>query len=194
MNTKFAFTYLILIGSFMAGCSKDKVEQATSLIITLKDESGNLVSNAPVNLYRSVDYYNPETVSTQTSGTDGTVTFTGLDESFFYSWLSTKDCLSNCSEIRHTYLHLASNKVNTATQILYPTALLELTNTSATNYILSCPILPDPSSLNGNASWSRYVKAGTYTIHSSATNSNEPPKDRVVTIGCGETVNLVYPF
>ena len=192
--TRIAAPVLMLTGILFSGCSKNDIEETTptSLTITLKDESGNPVAGAPLSLSRSLDYNNPVVISTQTSGADGTVTFTGLDEKYYYSWLATKDCISNCSEINHTHIALTPNKANTVNQVLYRTGLLELTNTSSTNYSLSSPILSDPSTLGGHTSWSRYVKEGSYNIHCVPINTAGPAKDTLINIVCGGTTSLAF--
>ena len=81
---------IVLICLQLVMCSKNEEIIKTGLLITLRDESGNLVQGATVRVYKNVS----DTGITQLSDSTGVVYFPDLEATLYY-WLAEKGCKTN---------------------------------------------------------------------------------------------------
>lgn len=186
----FATTVILL--SF-TGCKKDDTISPTTLEIRLIDEQGIYVTGATVKLYKSLaDLQNQENQlgTTQTSDTNGKVTFSNLDAVTYY-WLAAKKCQNNMNGI-HTTQALEPNKTRVVTTTLTGTGTLELTNQSQDQYEV---YINGYLLLTADAGYLYnyiYVPADSYYIEVLQVGGSVY-KTYEGTITCGSTLKITFP-
>lgn len=164
---------MLLIIALFFGCSKDDSSTLltlppTTLKIIVKDDSGNLVSQAQVKLYLSVtDFINNtnQVLTTQTTNSNGEATFSPVSNILTYYWSASKDCKKNIFDsTNNNPFYLLSNSVNTYYTTISDKGVLTFKNTSINPYNVYVNNVLKISNMTGGTTNSYYYAPGNYSI------------------------------
>lgn len=197
MKTNILVLMAIICLAIPSSCKKDE-PAPTTLELTLKDELGNIVSGASVELYSSQSDWNigsNQIGTTQTSNSAGKVTFTNVSDIKYY-WYAEKDCKNNVNGAVTSANALTANMNNTFNIILTSTGTLKFVCTSSNPYRVFLNGVAT-SDMNGGTTLMRYyMPTGAYSIRVLQLSGYAlTPTDITYsgTLGCGSTLTTTFP-
>jgi PKD repeat protein len=170
----------------------------TSLQISIKDNLGNAVSGATVKLYSSLTDWTNETnqvLTTQTSNTNGVVTFSPLSPAIYY-WKIMSGCQTNLFGSNTSTTALTANINNTVTSVLGGTGTLTLNNNSTNPYDIYVNGILQITNMSGGSTRNFAAPVGNYTIRViQKSGFILSPTDKTYTgsLICGGTLTVAFP-
>jgi len=191
----------------IASCSKKsnpKPLPPTSLELSIKDNVGNPISGATVELFSSendlVDAakngVSTNVLSTGYSSSDGTVTFTNLSAIKYYFY-AFHDCENNINGGVVTNNALIANTKNNFTCVLSGTGTLKFVNTSSNPYEIYVNGAVFYSSLSGGQTLiHQFATSGSYSIRVLQLSGYiVSPTDKTYTgtLNCGGALTTTFP-
>jgi hypothetical protein len=188
------FTSMITLSS----CKKDDKPDPTSLELIVKDNRGNVISGALVELYATKDDWINETNQigeTQFTNEKGIVKFSDLMNLKYYFYVES-DCFNNVNGLISTPSNLTVNTNNVSNVILSATGTLKFTSTSNNPYrvYVNGAFVFD---MNGGATrYLSYMPTGSYSLRVLQLSGYFiSPTDESYTgiLNCGNTLHFFYP-
>ena len=170
----------------------------TALQITVKDNLGNPVAGALVKLYSTLTDWTNETnqiLTSQTSNTNGVVTFAPLSAISYY-WKISSGCQNNIFGSNTTSAALSSNTTTTVTSIIGGTGIIALTNSSSNPYDVFINGTLQVSSMPGGTSKNLIAPVGSYSVRILQKSGYLiTPTDKTYTgsVACGGTLIVSFP-
>ena len=187
---------MTLIGlAILFSCKK---EPPTSLELTIKDDLGNIVTGASVELYSSETDWSNGTHQIGTTGTSdasGKVKFNNLSAIQYY-WFVEKDCKNNVNGSITTVSVLTANMMNTVNVILSSTGTLKFVSTSSNPYHIYINGTAAFDMTGGTTSYEYYMPTGSYSIRVLQISGYVLyPTDITYTgtLNCGSTLLITFP-
>ena len=180
--------FLLLASTLLFDCAKpiilDKLKPR--LFITLKNDSGKIVSGAVVRLYKNAS----DSGIKQISDSTGIVLFSELEDSLYY-WLAVKGCSTNL--ISQTTLNrpLVPNGILYGYSVLAETGALKIINNSSEPYNVSDSIFK--ITIKKDTPYIGYRRVRSYIIHSEKASTPGIGKDTSIRIKCGDTAVINLP-
>lgn len=186
---KYIFYLLALLLTVMLfiKCAKNEEILKPRLLITLKNDTGSIVSGATVRLYKNAF----DTGITKISDSTGIVIFSDLDAELYY-WFAKKGCKTNRNSQTTLNRILIPNAILYGYSVLSETGTLIITNNSSEPYKVSDSLFT--ITLSNNTPYITYPKVKSYTIHSEKVSTPGVGKDTLVHITCADTVRINLPF
>lgn len=126
----------VLLNSCNKSSSSDPTDEKATLLITVRDNLGNIQESADVKLYLTEANLNTQTFqfrATEQTDKNGFVTFTDLPANNYYYWLIEKGCRNNIGGGITSLTPIAEgiNKINV---IINGKGSIKLTSTSSNPY------------------------------------------------------------
>lgn len=193
-NILILMTFIGLV--MLSSCKKEPTP--TSLELLLKDELGNIVSGASVELYSSeTDWNNASNQigTTLTSDALGKVVFNNVSNIKYY-WFAEKDCKNNVNGAITSSSALTSNIKNTFNIILTSTGTLKFVSTSNYQYRIYINGVATYDMNGGTTQYRYYMPVAAYSIRVLQLNGYViSPTDITYTgtLNCGSTLLTTFP-
>ncbi len=178
---------LFLTALSFVTCKKNDTSFNPRLLITLRNDTGGIVSGATVRLYKNVF----DAGITKISDSTGIVIFNDLEEELYY-WLAEKGCQTNRNSQTTLNRILIPDVILYGYSVLSETGTLIITNHSPEPYKVSDSLFN--ITLNSDTPFITYPKVSSYTIHSEKVSTPGVGKDTLVHITCADTVRINLPY
>jgi len=193
-------TILILMAviglTVLSYCKKEPAP--TSLELVLKDDLGNIVPGASVELYSSETDWNAGTNqigTTLTSDASGKVKFTNVSNIKYY-WFAEKDCKNNVNGAITSASPLTANTTNSINVILTGTGTLKFISTSPNPYRIYINGIVAFDMNGGTTKYQYYTPTGSYSLRVLQLSGYAiSPTDKTYTgtLTCGSTLVTTFP-
>ncbi|MEO5968078.1 MAG: hypothetical protein ABIP68_02580 [Ferruginibacter sp.] len=188
-NNIILFGFLMVISAGLINCTKSTqiVDVKPKLLITLKDESGNVVEGAIVRLYKSV----LDTGIIKESDSTGVVIFHDL-EARIYFWEAQKGCKTNGVSQTTLGRALIPNVILYGYSVMSETGKLIIANNSLESYSVSDSLFR--TIIKKDSTYSSFKKIGSYLLHIAPESDSTTVIDTLIQINCSDTTFLNLPF
>ncbi|MEP6584121.1 MAG: hypothetical protein ABJA90_07630 [Ginsengibacter sp.] len=188
MKNRILIITLLVTISFFISCSKTtEVTVKPMLLITLKDETRNAISDATVRLYKNA----ADSGITKFSDSTGVVIFNDLDATLYY-WDAVKDCKTNKHSQNTLNRPLIAGVVLYGYSVLSATGDLYITNNSPGSYIISDSRFN--STIKSDSVFTTYHNVGAYLLHSVPVSDSTLIRDTTIQISCNDTTFINLPY